>query len=125
MSKHIIVAEDEALVAMGFECFLQDAGYRVTLAQDGLEAIEAFRADPADLLLTDVRMPRLDGFGLISRIREIAPDLPVIVASGHTRPDSVNLDAAKAPTTLLMKPVSFQTLLDAVADALIGRRHAV
>jgi DNA-binding NtrC family response regulator len=125
VQSHVLIAEDEALVAEALSRVLTDAGYRVTVANDGLDALEAFEADPADLLWTDIRMPRLDGLELINRVRELNPALPVIIVSGHIRPGSVPQELSNAPTTVLMKPVSFQGLLDAVREALTVANRAV
>ena len=58
---HVLVAEDEALAALGMQLMLTRWGYRVTLAKDGLHAIECEEQDPSvDLLVTDLRMPRPD-----------------------------------------------------------------
>ena len=81
---HVIVAEDEPLVAATVGGILEESGYRVTLTGDGLEALEADQCDPADLLVTDLRMPRLDGVALVGRIRERRPHLPIIVMTGYS-----------------------------------------
>src|SRR5688500_20185918 len=63
-------------------------GYRVTLAKDGLHAIECEEQDPpVDLLVTDLRMPRLDGCSLIRQLRIKYADLPVVVISGYVSPE--------------------------------------
>ncbi|WP_207462627.1 response regulator [Azospirillum sp. SYSU D00513] len=118
MRKHVIVAEDEGLIALGYKYVLIDAGYTVTCCSDGLKALEAFRKASADLLLTDIRMPNLDGLGLVAQIREINPDTPVIIASGHVSPDTAIPNPTGAFTSIVMKPVSYQTLLKAVKAAL-------
>jgi CheY-like chemotaxis protein len=81
---HVIVADDEVLVATTLADILEEAGYRVTVTHNGLEALEAERRDPADLLVTDLRMPRLDGIALIGRIRAQRPDLPIVVMTGYS-----------------------------------------
>jgi len=85
---HVLVAEDEALAALGMQLMLTRWGYRVTLAKDGLHAIECEEQDPSvDLLVTDLRMPRLDGRGLIRQLRIKYADLPVVVTSGYVSPE--------------------------------------
>jgi CheY-like chemotaxis protein len=85
---HVLVAEDEALAALGMQLMLTRWGYRVTLAKDGLHAIECEEQDPpVDLLVTDLRMPRLDGRGLIRQLRIKYADLPVVVTSGYVSPE--------------------------------------
>lgn len=81
---HVIVAEDEPLVAITVASQLEDGGYRVTVANNGHEAIEADLADAADILVTDLRMPALDGLGLIAHMRERRPCLPIVVMTGYS-----------------------------------------
>lgn len=81
---HVIVAEDDALVAVTVAEALESQGYRVTIGRNGFDAIKIDQADPADLLITDIRMPHVDGTTLISRIRELRPDLPILVTTGYS-----------------------------------------
>ncbi|WP_377810304.1 response regulator [Azospirillum sp. A29] len=71
---HIILAEDEELVAAALAEFLETEGFRVTITHDGVQALEAEEKDAADLLLTDMRMPVLDGEGLIRSVRAGRPN---------------------------------------------------
>ena len=112
---HVLVAEDEALAALAIEDFLSRKGYRVTLAGDGQEAVERLRADPADIVITDLRMPRLDGRGLIRELRGMSATLPVIVMTGYLAPESADdalISGAWRPLEILRKPVSPQAILD-------------
>lgn len=118
---HILVAEDEALAAMALEDFLSHKGYRVTLACDGVEAMEHQRSDPADLLITDLRMPRMDGRALIREVRAMNASLPVVVMTGFLALDPSQdelLDRRWQPLEVLRKPVSPQTILEALARLL-------
>ncbi|HYH39112.1 MAG TPA: response regulator [Azospirillum sp.] len=119
--RHVLIAEDEALAAMAIEDFLSRKGYRVTLAGDGQEAVERLRDDPADVVITDLRMPRLDGRGLIREVRGMSPTLPVIVMTGYLAEDSDNdalTNGTWRPLEILRKPVSPQAILDTVVRML-------
>ena len=117
---HVLVAEDEALIAMMLGDFLIDEGYRVTIAADGLAAFRSFRLDPAEVVITDIRMPVMDGFELISRVRELAPSVPVIVLSGHVRlGQSKGIEDAR--TTLVEKPCDPRYLAGLVRSAVEGK----
>ena len=61
---------------------LEELGYRISTAANGVEALEQFSRHKIDLVVTDYKMPRMDGLELISRLRKQAPDLPVILISG-------------------------------------------
>ena len=77
----ILVAEDEAVVRNLVRLMLSKEGYAVLRANDGQEALELCEkfADPIHLLLTDVQMPRMDGFELAERVRERRPEIKVLI----------------------------------------------
>ncbi|WP_207461719.1 response regulator [Azospirillum sp. SYSU D00513] len=117
--KHLIVADDDTTIALGFKLILEGAGYRVTAVHDGQAALEAFQADPADLILTDVRMPRMDGLELVRCVRgRYAPDLPVVIVSGSVDPDEIVVNRRAPPTAVLAKPVGVSEIVRAVRDLL-------
>nr|WP_282189186.1 response regulator [Azospirillum sp. SYSU D00513] len=113
-----MLAEDEVLVAMAVEDLLTEAGYRVTVADNGLDALQAYAADPADILVTDVRMPELDGLGLVAHLREQYPSLPVVIMTGHMVPSMVLVEPSQGRTAVFTKPVPNALLLDAVRASL-------
>ena len=108
---HILVAEDERLEALALAATLEGQGLRVTLTHNGLEAITALENGPASLLMTDLRMPVMDGNELIRRTRARRPALPVIVMTADSgalwHPESDRL-------RVLHKPFSFQAAIGAV-----------
>jgi DNA-binding NtrC family response regulator len=108
---HILVAEDEILAALALEDFLSVKGFRVTLAADGIEAMERHSQDPADALVTDLRMPRMDGSALIRAMRAQHATLPVVVMTGYLTQDSDLLQEHWKPLEILSKPVSPQAIL--------------
>jgi PAS domain S-box-containing protein len=114
----ILLAEDEPLVRRLTRRLLERAGYRVTEAEDGIQALEAARQEPAfDLLLTDVTMPRMGGIALAARLREMKPGLRVLFMSGYP---AQTFGAAMHPTTekIVSKPFTLHQLLRSVRDAL-------
>jgi CheY-like chemotaxis protein len=113
----ILLAEDEALVRNLVQLMLNKEGYAVLAANDGQEALEICQAfkDPIHLLLTDIRMPRMDGMTLKERVRALCPDIRVIVMSGET----VNAIALEnTPDAFLRKPFIPPTLLKCVRRVL-------
>lgn len=116
---HILLADDEELIAMTLADALESEGFRVTVAHDGRQALEAERKDAADLLITDMRMPVMDGGALIRAIRQRRPDLPVVAITGY----SETLPAPERNRlVLLLKPFSLTALLDTVNALLAGSR---
>ena len=84
VQKSILVAEDSITSRVLLKSILEGAGYRVKTAVDGMEAFSLLKTEPFDLLVSDVEMPRLDGFELTGRVRadkELA-DIPVVLVTG-------------------------------------------
>jgi len=113
LTRRILVAEDVALAAMAIEDELLREGYRVVLAPDGLALLEAARQALPDLLLTDLRMPRMDGIGLIRALRGMAPLLPVVVMTGYVPSGGAEAfgQAGEAPVSLFSKPLDMDAVL--------------
>lgn len=114
---HILIAEDEDLVGLALAELLGERGFRVTVTHDGLEALQADETDPADLLITDMRMPLLNGTSLIAHLRRRRPTLPIIVMTGYS--DAVPPEEP-GRLTVLRKPFVLQGAADAVRNLLIG-----
>ena len=78
----ILVVDDEPFFRFALNTILRKAGFHTIEARDGLEAYEIVRAIGAsiELLLTDIQMPRMDGLSLIASVRELHPDMPVLLA---------------------------------------------
>lgn len=110
----VLMAEDEVLAAEVLEEGLTDAGFQVLPAHDGEAALALAAAGAGfDILLTDLRMPRLDGRELIARLRARRPDLPVVVMTGYPPgADSASLHDGSGPFELLTKPIELGRLVD-------------
>jgi CheY-like chemotaxis protein len=81
-TKSILVVDDEPWSLKFISRFLRKEGYEVTEASDGAEALELIDNSKFDLVLSDVRMPRLDGVALLRRIRSRVPTIPMILMTG-------------------------------------------
>lgn len=114
-SPHILIAEDEDLVALALAGMLEDHGYRVTVAHNGLEALELDESDPAALLVTDMRMPVMDGNSLIRLIRQRRSGLPIVVMTGYS--DSIPREEP-GRLVVLTKPFMTGALLKAIENLL-------
>ena len=121
--ERIMVVDDEAAIRDMACQFLTQAGYRVEVFGNGAEAWAAWRRTPEawDLLYTDQTMPGMTGEQLVARVRELRPGLPVIISSGFSEILEDGRVHALGIQACLQKPVTFLTLLTAVAEALYGR----
>jgi len=114
---HLILAEDEPDAAEAVADFLTRKGYRVSVASDGMAALERHREDPADLVITDIRMPRLGGVELIRELRSDTPGLPVVVMTGHVEFEE-SAELQDGPLVTLRKPIRLGELVAEVARLL-------
>jgi CheY-like chemotaxis protein len=118
--RRILVAEDDNLLAATVDDLLSSHGFCVVVAGDGQEALESAAKKRFDVLLTDLRMPRLDGASLIRRLRDDRPELPIVVMTGHAPNDwQTELQhEGEGPLVLLNKPISMRTLMRTLNDVL-------
>jgi two-component system chemotaxis response regulator CheY len=108
--KHILVAEDEAAFRFSASLALRMAGYRVTGAKDGMDALEELirlkeEGIPVDLLVTDLRMPNLSGAGLVAAMRRHDILVPVFVVSGYIDPQALRELALTGCVGQIEKPL--------------------
>lgn len=115
---HLLLVDDEAISALALERFLKRRGFRVSLAHDGLRALELAEVDPPALLVTDMRMPRLGGADLVRRLRTARPDLPVVVVTGYMSSDPEAEGLSGPATTVMTKPLDPEALLRSVRGLL-------
>jgi len=103
----VLIAEDEPAAARYLKSLVEaEAGYRVeALAGNGQEALEQIRLRRPDLILTDIRMPVLDGLGLAARVRTEFPGLPLVIVSGHQEFEYARQALALGVVDYLLKPV--------------------
>lgn len=116
-AKSILVAEDSITSRMLIKGMLEAAGYRVATAPDGLEALRRLQADSFDLLVSDVEMPRLNGFDLTARVRADArlAALPVVLVTAlEQRADRERGVAAGASAYIVKSSFDQSTLVEAV-----------
>ena len=119
-TRRVLVAEDDHLLAATVDDLLTEHGFCVVLAGDGQAALESAAKKRFDVVLTDLKMPRLDGETLIRRLRDDRPELPIVVMTGHAPSDwPTSLQhAGEGPLVLLNKPISMRTLMRTLHDVL-------
>jgi two-component system, OmpR family, alkaline phosphatase synthesis response regulator PhoP len=124
MTKRILLCDDEIHILRAAEFKLKKAGYDVQIASDGQEAWEAIQQQIPDILITDYQMPRLDGLGLVARVRAnpATADLPIfmLTAKGYELSHD-ELAANWNVRAVIAKPFSPRELLQRV-DGVFGER---
>jgi DNA-binding response OmpR family regulator len=125
MRNHILVVDDTPVIGYSLVFALSKTGHKVTWAQDGKEALarilEANKSgDRFDLLLTDVRMPRMSGIELVRELRRLDIGLPVLFISGLIEREVVEEELQNGHTDFLMKPFQVREVIR-LADALMSK----
>ncbi len=107
----VLVVDDERHIVDLLTDLLEDEGYRVASAYDGIYALDAVAAERPDLVLADIMMPRLDGLSLVNRVREdYGQDIPVVLMSAAVTPLTQEIPYISKPFDLdeLLKVVERQ-----------------
>lgn len=115
----VLVVDDEPLLTRILARFAVAGGFEPTVANNGVEAWRVFEREPDawDLLITDIRMPGLDGVSLVRRIRESGSRIRVVFISGHGEPPDLD---ALAPAAFLPKPFMRAQILEAMEPPVPG-----
>lgn len=123
MGKKILLIDDDEIVLESLSRLLESQGYRVERAKNGFQAIEKAQSEDFHLVISDIRMPGMDGIELIQRLREITrerggKEIPEILITGYTDENSY-LKALKLKVTdYLYKPFDVNQFLSVVAKRL-------
>jgi two-component system response regulator HydG len=117
----VLVVDDEASARSGLEKLLQQEGYIVDVANDGVAALAVAAESPPDVVVTDLKMPKMDGVALLTKLREQDRDLPVLVVTAFGDVGSAVSAMRAGAADYLTKPVDFDALLVAIERALERR----
>lgn len=118
-NENILIIDDEPVILNLSSEILGTVNYRITTAHDGEEGLKKLIAGDFDLVITDIRMPRMDGMTLIKKIREdISTDIPVIVTTGHGTIEITIESLKHGAQGFIMKPFTPKELRDTVEDTL-------
>lgn len=120
MSQSVLIVDDEPMARTLLRLMLVRAGFNVSEAEDGFDALEKVKRDPPDIILLDVMMPGMDGFTVCETLRkeEDTAALPIIMLSAKTDLESINRGLRLGATKYLTKPISPEDLTRHVSDAL-------
>jgi UDP-3-O-acyl N-acetylglucosamine deacetylase len=125
MSETILVVDDEANIRHTLRGVLADEGYAVVEASDGRKALELLEHEIPRLAIVDIWMPDVDGIELVSKMKQQAPEVPVIVISGHGTIDTAVRVIRMGAFDFLEKPFQLDALLRMVDRALGGVERPV
>ncbi len=120
--ERILVVDDEEMIRELCSHILQSEGYMVAAAGSGREALAELAANPADLLITDIKMPGMDGLELFEHVRKINPDIVTIFITGHGTLDTAIESLMRGVEGFVLKPFTQEELISAVDRAVTRSR---
>lgn len=110
----IVLIDDDAMVLRSLEAALLDFGFPVQAFQDPEVALRAIEADGADIVITDIRMPKCDGFEVLRRLKEIDPDCNLIFVTAHGQLETAVRALREGATDFFEKPFTSDALKAAI-----------
>ena len=117
MSK-ILIIDDERSIRNTLKDILSYEDYKVSLAEDGLQALEILQKEEFDVILCDIKMPQMDGIEVLAKIQELPIDTPVIMISGHANIDTAVDTIKKGAFDFIEKPLDLNRILITIKNAM-------
>ncbi len=114
---NILVVDDEPDLRRYLADELRDEGYGADMAADGVDAVLRVIDGGVDVVLMDIRMPRLDGLNALRILRRLSPNLPVIMFTGQAGQGDMLETTRLGALTCLLKPVNVERLKEVVSQA--------
>ncbi|MCC6279842.1 MAG: sigma-54-dependent Fis family transcriptional regulator [Saprospiraceae bacterium] len=114
----ILIVDDEVPIRRTLRDILEFEGYDVEEAADGLECIAKVQKEKFDVIITDIKMPKMDGIEALERLQILSPETPVIMVSGHGTIDTAVEAVKKGAFDFISKPPDLNRMLITVRNAL-------
>ena len=123
-TEHILLVDDENIVATVVKQMLERLGYQVTARTSSIEALEAFRAssDKFDIIITDMQMPNMSGDKLAFELTKIRPDIPILLCTGFSETMSEEKAFSMGIKGFLIKPIVLKDLSQKIREVLDGNK---
>lgn len=114
----ILIIDDEKAIRKTLNEILTFEGFKIQEAGDGEEGLKMFTANTYDVVLCDIKMPKLDGIEFLTKVSEVNPDVPVIMISGHGNIDTAVEAVKKGAFDYISKPPDLNRLLITIRNAM-------
>ena len=121
-SEKILIVEDELGIRVLLSEVLLNAGFQVSLAEDGMESLDQMQSSNFDLVITDLQMPRLDGIGLLKWMKKAGRKEKIIVMTGSAMDQRLEEEDVPHVVTHLEKPFGMENFVNVVIDAVGGSK---
>ena len=126
LSGTVLVADDDEMARTACQAVLANLGFRVLVAADGAEAVQVFRehAHAICCVVLDLTMPKMDGLAALEAMRQIEPDVKVVLVSGYDESEAIRQFGGGGPAGFVQKPYRIQTLAEEIRRVLYSSRSA-
>lgn len=118
MAQTILVIDDERAIRNTLKDILSFEGFEVEEAADGAEGLEMIKAKDYNCILCDVKMPKMDGIEVLEKVKELKPDIPFVVISGHGNIETAVDAVKKGAFDFISKPPDLNRLLITIRNAM-------
>ncbi len=122
-TSQILVVDDEEIARTNLEYILRKEGHQVATAANGLEAMEKVKAQEFDVVLTDLKMEKMDGIQLLESVKQVAPHTEIIMVTGYATVSSAVDALKKGAAHYLSKPIKLDELRATVREIIDKKRH--
>ena len=122
MNEKILIVDDEESIRVSLAGILEDENFVISVANDGMTALDKVRKEMPDLVLLDIWMPRLDGLETLQKLKEMNPSLFVVMMSGHGTIETAVKSTKMGAYDFIEKPLSLEKLLVTIKNALGMKR---
>lgn len=121
MQASVLVVDDELLIRDLLYDFFSGQGWTISVAENGEKALQVLNSKQVDVVLTDLRMPEMDGLGLIEELRQSHPQLPVVVMTGYPSVDSAITALRARVHDYVVKPFNINQLYKTIEAAISSK----
>ncbi|MBL7772598.1 MAG: sigma-54-dependent Fis family transcriptional regulator [Chitinophagaceae bacterium] len=118
MANHILIVDDEKSIRKAVVDILQNEGYKTDEAIDGLEAYNLIKAKKYDCVISDIKMPKMDGLELLEKLKNESVEVPIIMISGHGTMETAVEAVKKGAFDYIEKPPDLNRLLITIRNAI-------
>ncbi len=122
-TSQVLVVDDEEIARTNLEYILRKEGHQVTTAANGLEALEKVKAQEFDVVLTDLKMEKMDGLQLLESVKQVAPHTEIIMVTGYATVSTAVDALKKGAAHYLSKPIKLDELRATVREIVDKKRH--
>jgi DNA-binding NtrC family response regulator len=116
----ILVVDDELLIRDLLYDFFSSQGWDIAVAENGEKALEVLKARKVDLVLSDIKMPEMDGLTLTNRVKDTYPNIPVVLMTGYPSVDTAVTALRSKVADYIVKPFNINQLYRLVESKIKG-----